>query len=165
MVAFKSLKDLVRHVNGQIADTMRHEVAEKVRDVEQEQIEETVYRGYQPSTPNREPFRHVRRRDNGGLRDRDNMIADVQITSKGVHLSIENVTTGAQDDFMIADLVEYGDGTNGKEYSYKRNREGTADQYLRGRPFTRNTAEELQTTGEHVSALKDGMRKRGIDVR
>lgn len=164
MPTFYNLNNLSKFLNGKIADAMKTDVAETVRNVEQKNIDDTVYSGYRPSTSDGEPWRYERRRDNGGLRDRKNMVADVQVTSDGVKLLVENITTGSQDNFRIDDLVEYGDGTNGKEYGYKRNRDGTADQYLRGRPFTRNTIEELERTGEHVDALINGLRKNGIEV-
>lgn len=166
MPAFNNLNSLIKHLNERvIKNALGNEVAEKVRDIEQRKIDETVYSGYRPSTSDGEPWVYKRRRDNGGLRDRKNMIANVQVTSDGVKLSVENVTTGSQDNFKIADLIEYGDNTNGKEYAYKRNRDGTADQYLRSRPFTKNTIEELKRTGEHIDALIDGLKKQGIDVK
>ncbi|MEL3959403.1 hypothetical protein NST17_19820 [Caldifermentibacillus hisashii] len=166
MPAFNNLNSLIKHLNERvIKNALGNEVAEKVRDIEQRKIDKTVYSGYRPSTSDGEPWVYKRRRDNGGLRDRKNMIADVQVTSDGVKLSVENVTTGSQDNFKIADLIEYGDNTNGKEYAYKRNRDGTADQYLRSRPFTKNTIEELKRTGEHIDALIDGLKKQGIDVK
>lgn len=166
MPAFNDLNSLIKHLNERvIKNALENEVAEKVRDIEQRKIDETVYSGYRPSTSDGEPWVYKRRRDNGGLRDRKNMIADVQATSDGVKLSVENITTGSQDNFKIADLVEYGDNTNGKEYAYKRNRDGTADQYLRSRPFTKNTIEELERTGEHIDALIDGLKKQGINVK
>jgi hypothetical protein len=161
---FNSIKDLEKYLNKQMADVLQNEVAEKVKDVEQESIDRTVYGGYQPTSPDSEPWVYERRRDDGGLRDRRNMEETVVHTSNGVELSIENTTTGSDDDFEIADLVEYGDGANGKEYSFKSNRDNTAYQYLRGRPFTKETVEELERTGEHVDEMRKGLRRKGLDV-
>jgi hypothetical protein len=161
---FSNLKQLEKYLNKQMADVLQNEVAEKVKDVEQESIDRTVYRGYQPTSPDSEPWVYERRRDDGGLRDRRNMEEAITHTSNGVELSVENTTTGKDDNFEIADLVEYGDGTNGKEYTFKRNRDDTAKQYLRGRPFTQETVETLERTGEHVDEMRKGLKRKGLDV-
>lgn len=164
MPTFDNLKQLEDYLNKQMADVMQKEVAEKVKDVEQKQIDKTVYDGYSPSSDDGEPWQYERRRDKGGLRSRDNMDVDVQMVGNGVELTVENTTKGKDDNFEIADLVEYGDGYNGKQYTYKRNRDGTANEYLRARPFTKNTADELEMTGEHIDAMKKGLKARGLSV-
>lgn len=157
MATFNNLNDLFKHINSQMADVMQKEISEKVKDVEQKNIDSTVYDAYSP-------FVYERRRDNDGLRDRNNMQSQVTQSGNGVELTVENTTKGKDSNYEIAELIEYGDGTNGKEYDFKRNRDGTAFKYLGSRPFTKNTVDELYRTGEHVDEMKKGLKKRGIDV-
>ena len=93
------------------------------------------------------------------------MIEDVKITNNSVEMSVRNTTTGKDDSFEIADLIEYGDGHNGKEYSYKENREGTSDQYLNSRPFTERTIRELENYRLHIDALKGDLENKGIKFK
>jgi hypothetical protein len=162
---FNNLKELEQFLNQQMASVLNNEVAEIVKDVEQRNIEDVVYQGYQTSNTGGQPWKYERRRTNGGLQDKENMQHQVITTGNGVELSVENVTKGKDDNFEIADLIEYGDGYNGKEYSFKNNRDGTAEQYLRARPFTRDTVDELKQNDEHVIAFKNGMKSRGIDLK
>lgn len=158
MPDFKNMKELAAYLNKQIAFVMEDEVAEKVKDVQQRNIQEQVYEAYTP-------FQYSRRRwSNGGLGDRESMEVDVVETGNGVELTVTNRAKGQDDNFEIAELVEYGDGYNGKEYTYKRNRNNTQNQYLEPRPFTAETVSELQMNNEHVTAFKEGLRKRGIDT-
>lgn len=163
---FKNLKELERYINKQMAETLQNEVAEKVKDVEQRNIQEQVYEGYRPNSPDREPWKYERRRwQNGGLGDRNSMEVNVSSNGSDVELTVTNRAKSQDGDFEIAPLIEYGDGYNGLEYDYKNNRDNTASQYLKGRPFTAETIDELNKTNEHVTAFKQGMRKRGIEVK
>jgi hypothetical protein len=163
--SFNSMKDLEKYINQQMADVLQNEVAEAVKKEQSYQVEDEVYDKYSPSSPDGEPWVYERRRDNGGLSDTRNMItSSPSYTGDGVEVSIENITKGSDDNFQIADLVEYGDGTNGKEYEHKTNRDNTAYQYLRGRPFTKATVEELERTGEHIDAARKGLKRKGLDI-
>jgi hypothetical protein len=164
MPTYDSLEKMFLELNKNIAKTMKMEVSTVVKKVESMKVESEVYEKYRPDTPDGEPWQYKRRRANGGLSDPDNMISNVNIIGNNVDLSIENVTVGAQDSFQISDLVEEGDGFGGKEYEYKTNRDGTAEQYLRPRPFQQSTVDELAKTGEHVKALKLGLKAQGLDV-
>jgi hypothetical protein len=82
----------------------------------------------------------------------------------GVELSVENKTKGKDDNFQLDTLIEYGDGTDGKEYDYKTNRIDTQDEYLRGRPFTEKTEEAILQSDEHVKIMRNGLKAKGIDI-
>jgi hypothetical protein len=164
MNTYDSLEALFLGLNKNIENAMKHEVSDVVKKVESEKVESEVYDRYKPSTSDGEPWRYERRKTNGGLADTTNMIPKTNIVANGVELTVENITEGSQDSFKISDLIEGGDGTNGKQYQYKTNRDGTADQYLRARPFQRKTEEELAKTGDHEKALKVGLRRNGLDV-
>lgn len=167
MPTFKNLEEMAKYLaKNQIKKALENEVAEKVRDLEQLNIDSQVYERYNiVDGTQQEPYIYQRRYDDGGLRDRKNMTAATKETSNGVQLSVENVTKGKDDNFVIAGLIEYGDGFDGMNYTYKENRDGTSYQYLNSRPFTKSTIQELKETGEHVKALAEGLKKQDIDVK
>jgi hypothetical protein len=166
MATFNTIKQLEAYINRQMRDVLKTEVAEKIKEVEQRNIQDEVYEGYVTQNTAGEPWKYQRRRTNGGLQDKKNMKSNVKIlgTGQGVELNVENVTKGKDDNFRLDTLIEYGDGTDGKEYTYKENRDNTADQYLQGRPFTQETVKELELTNEHVHAFKNGLKSKGIDI-
>jgi hypothetical protein len=164
MPEFKSLTELNKYLQKHMRDVLQNEVAEKVKEVEQRNIQDEVYEGYKTSNTGGEPWIYQRRRTNDGLQDKKNIKSKVKNVKDGAELSVENVTKGKDDKFRLDTLIEYGDGTDGKEYEYKDNRDNTADQYLRGRPFTQETTNELTQTNEHVQVFKNGMKNRGFDI-
>jgi hypothetical protein len=166
MAAFKNLKDLEKFLNQKIKKAMENEVAEKVRDIQQEKIDEEVYDVYNVvGGSHQEPYVYERRCDQGGLRDRRNMVADVKESNNGVELSVENITKAKdQSDINLVGLIEYGDDSQYGYYEYKTNRDGTSWQYRQPRPFLQETRNHLSKTGEHVEALKKGLKRQGIDV-
>jgi hypothetical protein len=162
MPEFKNLTELNKYLNQQMRDVMNNEMAQMVKTKESESVEKNVYQAYTPN--NGEPFVYQRRRENGGLADTKNMMHQVKNVANGVELSVENRTKGKDDKFQLDTLIEYGDGTDGKEYEYKSNRDGTADQYLRARPFTERTEEAIAQSNEHVQIMRNGLKTRGIGV-
>lgn len=162
MPEIKSLTELNKYLNKQIRSVMEQEMATMVKNEESKSVEKNVYQQYQPNDG--EPFIYERRKTSGGLADKKNMKHKVKNIPNGVELSVENVTKGKNDKFKIADLVEYGDGFDGKEYEYKDNRINTADEYLQARPFTERTVESIQQSNEHLLVMKLGLKARGIDV-
>lgn len=121
---FDSLAKLLKHVEKKhFRPVMETVMAEMVKDEEQKAIDKTVYDAYKPGTEDGEPWVYKRRRDNGGLRSRDNMKVNVKRVGDGIELSVENITKGANG-YEISEGIEYGTG-----YEYTSNRDGTADQY------------------------------------
>lgn len=165
MPSFKNLKELEKHLNQKIKKAMENEVAEKVRDVQQQKIDKEVYAAYNiVDGSHQEPYKYERRRDDGGLRDRRNMVATVTESNGKIELSVENVAEGKdQINIDLAGLIEYGAGRYGY-YQYPYNRDDTAWQFMQPRPFIRETRNELASTNQHVEALKKGLQKQGIDV-
>jgi hypothetical protein len=163
---FKDVNSLLKAIQEKVSSTLLNEVAEKVRDVEQEMIDKDVYAVYNVIDGEQyEPFEHKRRRDHGGLKDRSTMVGYVTESNNSSQLEVINEAKGDQDTSLyIAPLVEYGD-SYGEGYDYKTNRTNTADQYLSPRPFKEDTVKELQQTGEHIQALKQGLIKRGLNVK
>jgi hypothetical protein len=159
---FKNLEELIKHLNIQMRDVMNNEMAQMVKKKESESVVKNVYEAYQPD--NGEPFVYERRKTNGGLADERNMKHKVKNVVNGVELSVENKTKGKDDNFQLDTLIEYGDGTDGKEYDYKTNRISTQDEYLRGRPFTEKTEEAILQSDEHVKIMRNGLKAKGIDI-
>ena len=159
---FKNLTELNKYLNQQIREVMDNEMAAMVKKKESESVEKNVYQAYQPD--NGEPFVYERRKTNGGLEDERNMKHNVRNIKDGVELSVENTTKGKDQNFRLDTLIEYGDGTDGKEYQYKTNRINTADEYLRARPFTEKTEESIAQSNEHVEVMKNALKAKGIDV-
>ncbi|MFS0657354.1 hypothetical protein AB1L07_01850 [Niallia alba] len=156
---FDSLAKLLKHVEkNHVRDIMNNEMAEMVKDEEQKAIDKTVYDAYKPGTEDGEPWVYKRRRDNGGLRSRDNMKVDVKRVGDGIELSVENVTKGANG-YEISEGIEYGNG-----YEYTSNRDGTADQYTSPRPFTEETSKQILSRDLHTKTMKQALKSRGLDI-
>ena len=162
MPEFKNLTELNKYINQQMKNALQNEVAQVVKNKEQEKVVTEVYEKYTPN--NGEPWVYERRGTSGGLADQRNMKSKVKNIKDGVELSVENVTKGKDEKVQISDLVEFGDGYRGLEYDYKENRDDTADQYLQSRPFQERTVDELAQTNEHVKAMKNGLIRQGLNV-
>jgi hypothetical protein len=167
MTEFATLKQLEKHIEKLMREALNTEVAEVVKNKEQQKVITEVYDKYSPSTPNGEPWEYKRRGLNGGLADKKNMKQKVKRTGKNaeLELTIENKTKGKDENMYISDLVEGGDGYNGLEYQFKNNRDGTANEYLQPRPFQQKTVEELEQSNDHVDAMKKGLQRLGLDVQ
>lgn len=164
MPEFKNLTELEKYVQSLIKESLVQDVAEVVKEAEQLAIEGIVYKGYRPNSPDREPWVYERRGMNGGLQDKKNMVVDV--SDDGESISVTNKTRGKDDPSVnVAGLVEYGHQGGYGEYDFDRNRDSTAWQYLRPRPFTEETIKILEQTEYHVEALKKGMKRKGIDIK
>lgn len=156
---FDSIAKLLKHVEkNHFRPVMETVMAEMVKDEEQKAIDKTVYDAYKPGTTDGEPWVYKRRRDNGGLRSRDNMKVDVKRVGDDIELSVENVTKGANG-YAIAEGIEYG-----RNYEYTSNRDDTADQYLAPRPFTNETEKEILSRDLHTKIMKQALKARGLDV-
>lgn len=175
---FNSLEDLEKYLNKNIVDTLKNDVYNVVKEVQQENIQAEVYDKYRIDEDGEltEPYRYKRRYKNGGLIADDNIVPNVINNNNEIDLIVENIAKGADriNDYngnsgnlsgeYIAELIEYGDGYNGLEYDYKGNRDNTAYQYLKSRPFMRKTVEELENSMLHVKALRNGLKSKGIEV-
>ncbi|MEK4907333.1 hypothetical protein [Niallia sp. FSL M8-0099] len=156
---FDSLAKLLKHVEKKhFRPVMETVMAEMVKDEEQKAIDKTVYDAYKPGTEDGEPWVYKRRRDNGGLRSRDNMKVNVKRVGDGIELSVENITKGANG-YEISEGIEYGTG-----YEYTSNRDGTADQYTSPRPFTQETEKEILSRDLHTKTMKQALKARGLDI-
>jgi|LSQX01.2.fsa_nt_gb hypothetical protein len=161
---FRNMSELSKALEKHIKQSMENEVAEVVKDVMQEKINDEVYMSYRHSSGDsgrQEPYRYERRYYEGGLIDRDNIAHEV---SKDGTLTVENIAKGKDSGDDLAPLIEMGHNKGYGSYDYTSNRDNTQDQYLQPRPFIAKTREELQKEGKHIKALKDGLKKQGLRV-
>lgn len=156
MPKFKNLEELENYIREQVLDTLKEEVVQKVKEVEIEVIEKQVYDVYQPKV-------YQRRGNNEGLLDIRNIEADPLFN--GSYYSIKNMTRKYQVNEYLAPLIEYGHARavalGDRGYDIQR----FDLPYMYPRPFTRKTYERLERYKEHVVAMKEGLKTRGIDVK
>lgn len=137
-MTFKNLNSLCRHIEKQIQDTMVNEVADTVKDNMTEAVHTSVYDAYSPQY-------YKRRMNNGGLSDTHNM----EVTEIQNGISVHNAAPldNGRNDYSLDDIIVYGLGNQPFE-----------------RDFYAETADKLQENQEHTEALKQGLKKRGIEV-
>lgn len=138
-MTFNNLNALLNHIEKDMQDVLENEVAEEVRNNMQDSIDVNVYNAYTPE------YYH-RRMENGGLADKDNMEATIS----------GNV-------LMVRDVAPLDNGRT----DYELDRiivEGLGKQPF-PRDFYGGTAERLEDNGDHIKAMKDGLRKRGYTVK
>lgn len=137
-MTFKNLNSLCRHIEKQIQDTMVNEVADTVKDNMTEAVHTSVYDAYSPQY-------YKRRMNNGGLSDTQNM----EVTEIQNGISVHNAAPldNGRNDYNLDEIIVYGLGNQPFE-----------------RDFYAETAERLQENQEHTEALKQGLKKRGIEV-
>lgn len=155
MPTFKTVTDLEKFLKAEISKTLKKDVFEQVKKVEQENIQDAVYDAYKPKVYKRRMYE-------------DGLIADSNIipvvidneTIAVVNVAEPNPYTPqgrASVDKNLPELVEYGHDNGHGSYDYSN---GGA--YLKPRPFTANTIDELRETNSHVKAMKDGLNRKGI---
>lgn len=138
-MTFKNLNSLCRHIEKQIQDTMSNEVADTVKDNMAEAVHTSVYDAYSPEYYNR-------RMNNGGLSDTHNM--EVTEIQNGISVHDAAPLDNGRNDYSLDDII-VNRGVLG---------------YPQSRDFYAETAERLQENQEHTEALKQGLKKRGIEV-
>lgn len=128
-------------LEGAVDESLLQEVAEEVKDIMQQQLNEVVY-----SYDARDEAMLTRRYDNGGLRDRSMMIASV---GEAHTLEVQDFAP-LQDNpsnHELADIVCRGDGDYRQPYP---------------RPFIQATEDESVASGRAYDALMSGLQKRGF---
>ena len=138
MPNFKDLNSLFKHIETQIQDTMTDEVAETVKENMAETIQANVYNAYMPQYYNR-------RMENGGLLDQNNM----EVTEIPDGISVRDVAPldNKRTDYALDEIVVESMG------------------YMPwARDFYFDTTDKLSANQEHVTALKNGLKRRGYDV-
>ena len=156
MPNFNSMKELEMFLLLRVQKAMATTVASEVKQLESENVKAVVYDTYSPK-------QYIRREDNGGLSDVNQMKSETFSGGNMVVLNVENNTMSNQnynpnnkDPFPLAGLVEYGDGSGYGEYDYM----GSSD-YLKPRPFIEKTKQDLQN-GKAKEILVKALLNEGI---
>ncbi len=161
MTITKALATANKRIAELIDKTLDTDVKTAVMIEEMGTINEVVYKAY------KRPVMYERRGSMGGLADFHNIehtvkdgtlhVFNTAEPNPGGVVNVERVTTGKYLDM----LIEYGDGGPGGFYDFPKR--GAA--YMRPRPFTQKTIEHLKEDKLHVNALRQGLQRRGVNVR
>ena len=126
-------------------------IAEEMKNIEQEVINEVVYNAYSPTY-------YERRYEDGGLSDKENMEHDIEETANGFIISVKNITKGNDEyseaegytDGYIADIIEEGKG-----YGYG------LDDVIGARPFTEISQNVIDYTDRIEDTIIRELKKKG----
>ena len=156
MPQFTNTSDLFAFVRKAIDEALTEDVFKVVRDAEIDTIMEVVY-----STPTSGYYR--RRGDAEGMGDPYNIEISGGAAKNGI-MSVINVTlpnpylNGGNErggySSTSKDLPSVIESGRGYDYWPKPKK----------RPFTAKTIARLQSSNEHVNALRSGLQKRGVSV-
>lgn len=158
----KNLKELEKELYKRINTALDTEVADTVKDVMTDHIIQDVYEVY-------EPTEYQRRYDDGGLLDPDNIIATL---GNNGEMLVQNVALGNNTVYMedsisrvyyssyninkfIAPIIETGIGYDVGGWKYD----------CVPRPFIKNTHDDLKEHHYHTQAMKQSLKKQGLEVK
>lgn len=138
-MTFKNLNDLFKYIEKDIQQVMLDEVADEVKDEMVNAVETSVYRVY-------DPVQYSRRYGNGGLGARENM----QVTEIPDGISVRDIAPldNGRTDYELDDIVVNGLG----RMPFPRD-------------FYSECKEQLEITGNHKEALKQGLKNKGYNVK
>lgn len=160
---FKTVEDLNRYLQSKIVESLERDVAPVIKNVQSTAVESEVYAVYTSQSTSK--YRYKRRGQAGGLSDTNNMKDYLTTTPTGAKMTIVNEAKSEDGTFNVAELVEAGhEGNSGHKYQYTYTEAGNEDDYLQARPFQKVTAERLNASKEHVTALKQGL-SRSVRVK
>lgn len=154
----KNLKDLQKELRKKIDYALLTDVSQVITEIMVDHIYRDVYDVYSPHI-------YSRRYDNGGLGD----VRNINSSIEGNTLIVENntlaspyyynFTSGKYEKSTnagqeLTPIIETGWGYDFGDWEY----------YGVARPFVYNTIEELKDGKYHVIALKQGLKRQGIEV-
>lgn len=140
MPAFNNFDDLIKKVKDEAMKVLQKEVAEKVVEKAIEHAQHDVYDVYTPVAHGyRRKYTLIKKSNYKKLVTEDSII-------------IKSVSTHDEKD--ITEVVE-----TGKNYDYR------FKYYDVPRPFIENTKKEIEEKDLHIKAMKDGLKKKGFDVK
>jgi hypothetical protein len=144
----KSIEQLMKQLLKDTDKILKEKVVPRIKEVESSMVALSVYDAY-------EPTEYIRRRNENGLADTRNMREYRFFSGNTIGYIIKNETEG--DDLNtnhLALLVEDGDGAHGYYYAIKPKKGDRA--YLKPRPFTQNTVDEIKSSNIHITLMKEG---------
>lgn len=138
---YKSIGELIQGVEAQIQQTMSNDyqlLEDFLIEIIQTAIEKEVYDAHTPVT-------YERRGNLGGLSDPRNIkITSTEFTTRGVMLTVENITKASDDDsqgLFTSHLIEYGTIANNSPLKWDV--EGV---WSEPRPFMQRAKDDLGNT-------------------
>lgn len=159
MATYKDLESLKKALLPKIIDVLGDEIPKEIKKIESEEIQKHVldFDVYKP--------REYKRRDeHHGIQAVENMNHEVIVTDGKVVVSVVNDTPVADSThtYRLDEAIVEGGGEF-YEYPY-----GNADEeiytYLKGRDFITPTQERVNTSGEVINALKNGLKAKGLKI-
>ncbi|MFB5759106.1 hypothetical protein [Paenibacillus medicaginis] len=149
---FTNLNSLLKHIQKEAEKSIQSDVSKKVIKKAQDHVDEDVYAVYP------DPKEYER---SGKLRNSfvvTSVKDGVEITNNRIDV---DPSTGEIRE--IAEIIEYGHDDSEQGYLYPAYYPGS-ENFVQPRPFMKNTADELNQTGEHVITLKKSLQRKGMDV-
>lgn len=136
----KNLNELFSRLEQDVNEILNEEVAEAVKEELSESVQTAVYDVYSP-------LYYKRREYDFGLIDQRNMKHEVENNT----LTVTNETpldNGLNYPYSLTEIIVNGYGNQPCK-----------------RDFIEDCKERLEENGYHTKALKEGMRKRGYDIK
>lgn len=155
---FDNIDDLFNHIIDDIQEVMEEDVLDTVSEVQSKNVEKEVYESY-------DPYLYERRGRAGGLADPSQNIPLFTFGLNSINMFVKNTVKGKDQDIYLAPLVEHGHNNGYGSYQYPFNRNNTAEQFLKPRPFISRSIEELKNTNEHIKSFKEGMNRKGYKFK
>lgn len=153
----KDLKELEKELYKRINIALETDVSDTVKNVMTDHIAQDVYGVYTPTA-------YHRRGNNEGLLDPDNIVSTI---GNNGQLFVQNVTLGSESfdknhkrirsynrDKFLAPIIETGIGYDIGGWAF----------YEVPRPFMKNTYEDLIENHYHIKAMKNSLKKQGLEV-
>ena len=147
----KGIDDIYNKLLKDIKNEIAPKIAEEMKNIEQEVIEEVVYNAYTPTY-------YERRYEDGGLSDKENMKETIVSKENNIEIKVKNVTKGNSEysdaegytTGYIDEIIETGQG-----YGYDLN------YYIGARPFTEVSQNVIDYTDRIVKLFEEELRKKG----
>ena len=147
----KGIEEIYNKLVNDIKKEIVPKIAEEMKNIEQEVIEEVVYNAYNPT--------YYERRTKGGLSDKENMKETIAFKENNLEIRVENVTKGNAEysdtegytTGYIDEIIETGQG-----YGYD------LDNYFGARPFTEITQNVIDYTDRIEKIIEEELRKKGF---
>ena len=147
----KGIEEIYNKLVNDIKKEIVPKIAEEMKNIEQEVIEEVVYNAYNPT--------YYERRTKGGLSDKENMKETIAFKENNLEIRVENVTKGNAEysdaegytTGYIDEIIETGQG-----YGYD------LDNYIGARPFTEITQNVIDYTDRIEKIIEEELRKKGF---
>lgn len=157
MSGFNNTSDLYKTIMGKVNNSLKNEVAEKVKEVQSDSIQKVVYEVYSPKM-------YKRRGNSKGLSDiknmKENLVIDDSLNVTELKISNETPFNGENEySSSLARVVVTGVGYN----YFPPNDDDAA--YLHPRDFVQDTELTLIDNKDHVKALKESLKKKGLKVK